>query len=226
MALPLLIFDMDGVLIDSEPIYHQFHPIFFRDYLGITLTEEEIDGFTGVSSLEIHTRYKALYNLPEPPQVYVEQEYALLMEHFAALEPLPLINGIASVLENLKIRGYRLALSSSNQRQMVDLCLRKSGLGSYFQNVLTGQDVAHAKPDPEIFLKQAEFFNEEPHRCVVIEDSTNGCRAARAAGMFLVGFENPHSGRQDLSLADWRLDGWLPNGLPAFLHLIEKRYAL
>ena len=224
MPLPLLIFDMDGVLIDSEPVYHAFHPVFFREHLGITLTEEEVDGFTGVSSLDIHTRYKALYHLPEPPQVYVQQQYAHLMRHFAALEPLPLLPGIEHVLQTLQQRGYRLALSSSNQREMVDLCLDKSQLRGYFENILTGQDVAHAKPDPEIFRKQAEFFGEMPERCVVIEDSTNGCRAAKAAGMFCVGFVNPNSGRQDLSLADWHLNAWLPDGLPAFLQLLETNF--
>lgn len=204
----LLIFDMDGVLIDSEIIYHAFHPQFFRERLGITLTPDEVDRFTGVSSREIYAHYIALYNLPEAPEFYVNQEYDLLMEHFAALEPFPVIAGIPALLETLKASGFRLALSSSNQRRMVQLCLRRSGLERYFENVLSGEDVPRAKPDPEIFLRQAQHFGLSPDDCVVIEDSTNGVKAAKAAGMFCIGFVNPNSGHQDLTPADWHISIW------------------
>ncbi len=204
----LIIFDMDGVLIDSEVVYHRFHPVFFKENLGITLTEAEIDGFTGVSSREIYTRYKALYQLPEDPETYVEREYDLLMEVFANLEPFPVIAGIPALLETLREAGFRLALSSSNQRRMVQLCLERSGLGSFFEHVLSGEDVPRAKPDPEIFLRQPAHFGLTPDDCVVIEDSTNGVKAAKAAGMFCVGFVNPNSGHQNLGPADWLVEAW------------------
>jgi len=207
-AKKLIIFDMDGVLIDSEVVYHRFHPVFFREHLGIHLMPEEIDGFTGVSSREIYTRYKALYNLPEEPETYVEREYDLLMGVFGSLEPFPVIAGIPALLETLRDAGFRLALSSSNQRRMVRLCLERSGLGDFFEHVLTGEDVPRAKPDPEIFLRQPLHFGFTPDDCVVIEDSTNGVKAAKAAGMFCIGFVNPNSGRQNLNPADWRVDAW------------------
>ncbi|MCY7350425.1 MAG: HAD-IA family hydrolase [Cytophagaceae bacterium] len=204
----LFIFDMDGVLIDSEPIYHHFHPVFFRERLGITLTNDEVDRFTGVSSREIYAHYKALHNLPETTDYYVNQEYDLLMEHFANLPELPPIAGIPALLETLRGNGFRLVLSSSNQRRMVQLCLKRSGLESFFENVLSGEDVPRAKPDPEIFSRQAVHVGVSPDECVVIEDSTNGVKAAKAAGMFCIGFYNPNSGNQDLSPADWQVDAW------------------
>ncbi|PQA60248.1 HAD family hydrolase [Siphonobacter curvatus] len=221
--MKLVIFDMDGVLVDSEPIYHHFHPYFFENHLGIPLTQEEVDGLTGVASREIYSRYKALYpnQLPNAPEVYVEQEYDLLMEKFAALEPFPVIQGIPELLTTLQEQGFRRCVSSSNQRRMVNLCLERSGLKSYFENVYNGEDVARAKPDPEIFIKQSVYFGVAPEECLVIEDSTNGCRAAKAAGMPCVGYVNPNSGNQDLSLADWKIDAWDTAGITKLLTILK-----
>jgi beta-phosphoglucomutase len=215
----LIIFDMDGVLIDSEQLYHHYHPVFFREHLGIHLTQAEIDGFTGVSSREIYTRYKERYpdQLPEEPTYYVEREYDILMELFGALEPFPVIEGIVALLDALRDEGYRLALSSSNQRRMVELCLDRSGLRPYFERVLSGEDVARAKPDPALFSRQTELFGVPPEACLVIEDSTNGTKAAQAAGMDCVGFVNPNSGNQDLSRAFWLVDRWTPDTIAALV---------
>jgi beta-phosphoglucomutase len=220
--MKLVIFDMDGVLVDSETIYHQFHPYYFSTKLGIDLSQEEVDALTGVASREIYRHYKALYpeKLPLEAEVYVEQEYDLLMVKFATLNPFPVIDGIPELLEILQQQGYRIALSSSNQRRMVDLCLRRSGLSTYFENVLSGEDVAKAKPDPEIFVRQAEYFGVPVEECLVIEDSTNGCRAAKAAGMPCFGFINPHSGAQDLSLADWKTDRWDQESISTLLQVL------
>jgi beta-phosphoglucomutase-like phosphatase (HAD superfamily) len=218
----LIIFDMDGVLIDSEQVYHRFHPIFFREHLGIHLTQAEIDGFTGVSSREIYMRYKERYpeHLPEEPTYYVEREYDLLMDLFGALEPFPVIAGVIELLETLRRQDLRLALSSSNQRRMVELCLDRSGLRPYFEVVLSGEDVARAKPDPALFRLQAERFGLSPDACLVIEDSTNGTKAAVAAGMTCAGFVNPNSGNQDLSRADWLVTEWTPETIADLLDRI------
>lgn len=215
----LIIFDMDGVLIDSEQIYHQHHPVYFRENLGIHLTQAEIDGFTGVSSREIFSRYKERYpeHLPQAPEYYVEHEYDILVELFGRLEPFPVIAGVVELLDALQVHGFRLALSSSNQRRMVELCLDRSGLRPYFERVLSGEDVARAKPDPELFSRQAEAFGFSPEACLVIEDSTNGTKAAQAAGMDCVGFVNPNSGNQDLSRSAWLVREWTPETIADLL---------
>lgn len=222
--MKLVIFDMDGVLVDSEPIYHHFHPYYFETQLGITLSQEELDNVTGVAPREIFGRFKTIYpdKLPEPAVVYVEREYDLLMEKFASLEPLPLVPGIAEVLATLQEQQIPMVLSSSNQRRMIELCLDRSGFRPYFQNILSGEDVPRSKPDPEIFLRQAAFYGVKPEECLVIEDSTNGCRAAKAAGMACLGYVNPNSGNQDLSLADWRIDSWNDASLSQLMTILNS----
>ena len=204
----LIIFDMDGVLIDSEPIYNEFYPVFYRERLGIHLTSDDLDAMTGVATTETFARYKTLYNLPETPEYYTRQAYDLLLDQFANLPELPAIRGITEFLKLLKASNFHLAVSSSNQRQMVQLSLKRLGLDAFFENVLSGEDVPRAKPDPEIFSRQAVHFGVLPAECVVIEDSTNGVKAAKAANMFCIGFMNPNSGHQDLTLADWHVTEW------------------
>lgn len=218
----LIIFDMDGVLVDSEHIYHRHHPVYFRENLGLSLTQAEIDGFTGVSSREIFSRYKGRYpdHLPHAPEHYVEHEYDGLMQVFGALEPFPVLAGVVNLLDALQAQGLRLALSSSNQRRMVELCLDRSGLRPYFERVLSGEDVARAKPDPELFSRQVEAFGLVPADCLVIEDSTNGTKAAQAAGIACVGFVNPNSGNQDLSRAEWLVTEWTPETIADLLERV------
>jgi HAD superfamily hydrolase (TIGR01509 family) len=110
--------------------------------------------------------------------------------------------GVVAFLDALKLNGYTLAIASSSLKRNVDLILGKLKLTAYFDFIVSGEQVTKGKPEPDIFLKVAEHYGLHPNECVVIEDSTNGVAAAKAAGMHCLAYFNPTSGEQDLSKAD------------------------
>lgn len=121
------------------------------------------------------------------------------MSGYERLEPIP---DVGKWLSWLKTQNIPLAVASSSPKALIELIMDKTGLGIYFDAFVTGEEVAHGKPAPDIFLHAAGLLGVEPASCLVIEDSRNGVRAAKSAGIRCVGYHNPGSGNQDLSLAD------------------------
>jgi HAD superfamily hydrolase (TIGR01509 family) len=114
--------------------------------------------------------------------------------------------GVEDLLNRLKSENATLAIASSSIKNNIDLILQKLNLVSFFDLVVSGEEVPKGKPEPDIFLKVSNHFSRQPQDCVVIEDSTNGVLAAKAAGMVCLAYYNPHSGKQDLSKADLIFD--------------------
>ena len=200
----IVIFDMDGVLLDSEPIYIAMNMKFFKE-LGADISLREYDGFIGVSATKMWAYVKEKAGLAPSVEELKETErelkYRTLKE--AALTP---TEGIVPFLDRLQQAGFTLAIASSGLKKNVHLILAKLGLGDYFDLVVTGEDVERGKPEPDIFLKVAAHYSRPPEDCVVIEDSANGVQAAKAARMACLAYFNPHSGKQDLSKADFIFD--------------------
>ena len=195
------IFDMDGVLVDSEPVYLQIHRQYFQN-LGIPSDDETIFKLTGLTAHRIFTDVKARHQLHGSVEELVENELDIIVKTFRELPDLQPVAGISELLEKLKLNHKHIGFGSSNTRNMVDLLLEKTGLTPYFEHTVSGDQVQEGKPSPEIFLKVAQLFGAKPEHCVVIEDSFNGVLAAKRAGMYCIGFQNPNSGGQDLSAAD------------------------
>ncbi len=200
----IVIFDMDGVLLDSEPIYIAMNMKFFKE-LGAEISLQEYDGFIGVSATKMWTYVKEKAKLAPTVEELKETErelkYKTLKE--TALTPTA---GIVPFLDRLQGAGFTLAIASSGLKKNVHLILAKLGLENYFNLVVTGEDVERGKPEPDIFLKVAGHYGRPVEDCVVIEDSTNGVAAAKAAGMACLAYFNPHSGQQNLSRADHIFD--------------------
>ena len=196
----LIIFDMDGVLLDSEPLYMAMNLNFFKE-LGADVSIEEYHSFIGISATKMWTHLKNKYKLEQTIGALKEQEREL--KH-ALLKETKLIAtcGIIDLLEYLKLHQYIIAIASSGLRKNIDLILQKLDIGQYFTYVVSGEQVVNGKPDPDIFLLVANHFNRKPEHCVVIEDSTNGIAAAKAANMFCIAYYNPNSGNQNLAKAD------------------------
>jgi HAD superfamily hydrolase (TIGR01509 family) len=114
--------------------------------------------------------------------------------------------GIVELLEYLNKSDIKTALASSSSIEVINIFISKVGLGHYFQQTISGDSVKRGKPDPDIFIHAAKELQEEPEDCIVIEDSANGVKAAKLAGMKCVGFRNANSGDQDLTLADMVID--------------------
>ncbi|MEG1432658.1 HAD family hydrolase [Eubacterium sp.] len=200
-----IIFDMDGVIIDSEGVYKKIEGEMYRD-LGIEMSQEEALMNMGMG---IHNWWKKLqvkYQLKEDPKALADQEVQAYLDYlFDDKQEKRFMDGIGESLAALSERGYRLGVASGSDAVAVDRVLAISGLQEYFTARITASDVVVCKPDPEIFLKAAEALEVTPGECLVIEDSYNGILAAKAAGMGCLAYTSAPEGMVDYSLADGRL---------------------
>lgn len=200
-----VIFDMDGVIIDSEPIYFEVEQQLFKE-VGLDLTREEHATYVGRSDLWHSVKEK--YQLDIDPEEITSEEkrrYLDILKNSFDGDP---IKGVPELIKSLDDRGVELVLASSSEMKNIELVLTKFGLIDYFDLRISGADLPTSKPHPEIFEKAADMAQTTPQNCLVIEDSANGVKAAKSANMICVGFRNPNSGNQDLSPADWIIDSF------------------
>jgi HAD superfamily hydrolase (TIGR01509 family) len=200
-VLTHVIFDMDGVIIDSEPIYAAVEARLFAE-LGIVVSDQERAGFVGIPERTVWAHLKQTRGLLPSVDELLTNARDLYAEHVTHHGPEPLVPGVAVLIHRLKSAGFRLAVASSSPPRTIERVCLAHALRPCFDVVVSGDQVARPKPNPDVFLRAAELLGSVPEHCVVIEDSTNGVRAAKAAGMTCIGFRNSHSGKQDLSMAD------------------------
>lgn len=195
-----VIFDMDGVLVDSEPIYREAARLEAAD-LGFTLTDADLDRFTGLAAERMWSELRGRFGLTEPIPALIEREVDRFLALIAGreLHPMP---GIPEFLTRLRQAGIPVAVASSSRRRVVERVIARLGLADILRVRIAGEDVTAGKPAPDIFLQAAARLGIPPAACFVVEDSANGVRAAGAAGMRCIGFRNPNSGNQDLTGAD------------------------
>ena len=196
-----VIFGMDGVLVDSE-VYHFAAEKLIFEKIGIDITEEEIHSFVGLAMNKFWERIKNKYNLEKPVQKLVEEDTIFRVNYFKTVGKIPPIEGAQELITGIKKEGLKTAVASSSHPDLIKTVLEASNLLQYFPVYLSGFQVKHGKPDPDIFLETASMLDVKPENCVVIEDSYNGVTSAKRAGMKCIGYQNPSSGNQDLSAAD------------------------
>lgn len=199
--LKTVIFDMDGVIVDTEPVHHFAYHQHFQQ-LGIEVTPEMYASFTGNSTRNIYERLKATYALPHDVNALIETKRSLFNEAFDLKEDLTLLHGVGDLIEELRTHDIQLILASSSAKVTIERVFRRFGLHSYFTHIVSGEDFPQSKPHPAIFNQAATFSNAPKPHCLVIEDSTNGIKAAKAAELFCIGYDSPHSKLQDYSEAD------------------------
>ncbi|WDZ55859.1 HAD family hydrolase [Paenibacillus polymyxa] len=221
-----VIFDMDGVLVDSEPIYFEIERSSFAHF-GAPMTEEEHHTYVGVTLESMWSQVLDRHQLSNTVEEALSYHRKNVMQTMIAHEGLVAIDGLERWLDWLQEKGIPVAVASSSPRALIDLIMEKTGLGRYFDIRITGEEVLQGKPAPDIFLYAAEQLGIAPAHCIVIEDSRNGVQAAKSAGMQCIGFHNPGSGRQDLSRADRRIlsydDLWaIKENLPFDEQLLAK----
>jgi len=196
-----VIFDMDGVIIDSEPVYFDIDKQMFEE-LNIAVSFEEHCSYVGTSSQNMWNAIITKHGIAEQPAELMRKEYSLYLEHLANAKDLQPIDGVVELIHELYKDNFKLVLASSSQMASIDIVLNKFKLDELFIAKVSGSELAHSKPHPEIFLRSARLIKSDPSECIVIEDSKNGVTAAKAAGMKCIGFLNPNSGNQDLKNAD------------------------
>ena len=158
--------------------------------------------FTGNSTKNIFERLKLQFNLPEEVNALVETKRNLFNDAFDSKEDLYLLDGVEDLIKNLHSNGMQLVLASSSATVTINKIFNRFGLHQYFTHIVSGEDFPKSKPHPAIFLKAAELAQTPVQSCIVIEDSTNGIKAAKAAGIYCIGYASFHSKMQDYSLAD------------------------
>lgn len=202
-----IIFDMDGVLINSEPLHFEFEEILF-DSLGITVDRKQHETFVGTTSKTMWTIIKKTHNPPFSVSELILKERSGFLVYLKNQKSLNLIQGIPELLDRLTDAGFILALASSSPHKLINYILSECNIDEYFPVRISGDDVINGKPDPDIFIKTAELTGIKPENCLVIEDSANGVGAAVKAGMRCIGYQNPGSGNQDLTAADLIIDSF------------------
>jgi HAD superfamily hydrolase (TIGR01509 family) len=206
-----VIFDMDGVIIDSEPLHHISQKKLTHK-LGFSLTETQAQQFIGTSSKNMWQTLKTQYELPQSVEELMEMG---LESYFDILDKTPIepIAGVRELIEDLHAQKIRMVLASSSERKSIDKVLKLFSLEQYFDCRISGAEFVQSKPHPEIFLTALHKTQSHPNQAVVIEDSTNGIKAAKAAGIFCFGYDNPNSPGQALHLSDRIIDSFLHPGI-------------
>ncbi|MBQ0116357.1 MAG: HAD-IA family hydrolase [Flavobacterium sp.] len=200
-----VIFDMDGVIIDSEPV-HKFAYYKHFEEMGISVSEELFSTFTGNSTKNVYQKIKDLFQLDFEVQEMVLRKRSLFYEAFDLKEDLYLIDGVEQLIKSLYDAGFDLILASSAAKTTIDRVFKRFNLDRYFLHKVSGEDFVKSKPDPAIFLHAASLSMHPKSACIVIEDSTNGIKAAFDAGIFCVGYISANTKKQDLSLASVIID--------------------
>lgn len=199
-----VIFDMDGVIIDSEPIHNRLMLKTFGHF-GIPFDERDFVHYVGTTNAYLFREMKQKYEVAASVEEMDSYQYNLLMETIPG-EDIEPVAGIPELLVDLKSRGIPAAVASSSSLALIELVTKKFNLQAYFAGYLSGEDLPRSKPDPAIYLLSAEKLGLRPAECLVIEDAALGVEAAKAAGMTCIAYRNPNSGAQDLSKADLVVD--------------------
>ncbi len=196
-----VIFDMDGVIIDTEPIHHH---AFFTQFaeLGIAVSDELYASFLGSSTRNVFQRLKQEFALAQEVPALLQRKRELFNQAFDTDAGLDLLPGVRALIQDLREHDVQLVLASSASKATIARVFNRFGLGPYFSHIVSGEDFVQSKPNPAIFLHAAELAQTPVSECIVIEDSANGVAAAKAAGIYCVGYASPHSAGQDLRLAD------------------------
>ncbi len=205
MQTPAVIFDMDGIIIDSEPLHARVKLLVFRHF-GIPFREEELKDFVGRTSKDMFSEVLAREGRGD-----IALEEIVRYKHEAYLRELeegavPVVEGTLPLIRRLHGEGKRLALATSSWDRVMEAVLDRFDLRECFDSVLSGSTLPRSKPDPAIYNLSAKRLGVEPAACTVIEDSASGILAAKRAGMQVVAYRNPNSGNQDLTLADRVVD--------------------
>lgn len=211
-------FDLDGVLVDTEPAFERA----VRELLearGLCLTPALADAMLGTTTVLAFENLVAHFRLSEPVETLARESIDRLFALFDA-EPPPLLPGVGDLLGRLERRGVPVAIATSSHREHVDRVLAPHRLLDRFGFVMTCEDVTCGKPNPEIYRKTAARFGHAPADMVVLEDSPNGLRAAKAAGARCVVIPHDRVPLHDIGAADAVVSSLAAEELSAILGLV------
>jgi HAD superfamily hydrolase (TIGR01509 family) len=186
MSFAAIVLDLDGVIVDTEQVWDRVRRAYVAEHGG-TWTDAATGAMQGMSSGE-WSRYlrDELGAAGEPAQISREVAAAVVAEVERAL---PLLPGAVDAIERLAT-AYTLGLASSANREVIDAVLRGAGIAERFAATVSSEEVARGKPAPDVYIEAARRLGVDPTACAAVEDSSNGLRAAHAAGMLVIATPN------------------------------------
>jgi beta-phosphoglucomutase len=195
-----VLFDMDGVLVDSEPFICQAAIMMFSE-LGIKVSPEDFIPYVGMGENRYIGGVAEKYKVTVDIEKVKDRTYEIYGEIvIGKLSPLP---GTHEFIQKCRKRGFKLALATSADKVKMEVNLREIGLSSdYFHAIITGLDVENKKPFPDIYIKAAKSIGLEPHECLVVEDAVSGIRSGKSAGCRCLAVTSSFDAA-DLREADW-----------------------
>lgn len=203
-----LLFDMDGLLVDSEPYWKVAEKAIFSGF-GLNLDDDLLRQVMGFRLNEVvaHWYHYQAWENPDfeaTEKAIIDYMAALLQQHAVALP------GVTESLSYAKEKGYKIALASSSSMRLIEVVTQKLGIKDYFDLCFSAESVDYGKPHPAIFLEAARILGSNPSECLVLEDSINGMIAAKAARMTCVVVpEEINRSNKKFELADYKLESLL-----------------
>ena len=196
-----VIFDMDGVIVNSEPLHKKAYYNMFKDF-KLNVSESLYESFTGKSTYSICEQLCLKFNLSITPYELVNSKRKHFKYIFENDKSFKMIDGAFELIKDYYKNNLKLVLASSASMLTINKVFEKFDLDRFFVAKISGADLKQSKPNPEIFLKAAKISGHNKKDCIVIEDSTNGIIAANSAGIFCIGYKSKNSINQNYSLAD------------------------
>ena len=195
-----VLFDMDGVLVNTEPVHFRMWREAFRNR-GLEVGYEVYKGCIGTTDGYLMDLIWDHYGRDFRGDKKLLEERMAIEERMPKEESFPEMPGVREMLQRLYEAGFLLAIASSSPVSRIEAAVDHIGVRQYFSLLNSGENVARSKPAPDIYLDTAEKLGVMPAECIVLEDSGNGSTAAVSAGMVCVGLDNPDSGNQNLEKA-------------------------
>ncbi|NHN24456.1 HAD family hydrolase [Flavobacterium jejuense] len=196
-----VIFDMDGVIVDTEPVHHYAYQQHFVE-LNVSVSDDVYATFTGNSTRNVFQKVKELFQLEHEVEELILRKRHLFNEAFDSKPDLYLIDGVEDLIKDLFANGIQLIVASSASKSTINRVFTRFNLHQYFSHIVSGEDFPKSKPHPAIFEHAASLSIHPKENCIIIEDSTNGIIAAKGAGIYCIGYNSENSKNQDLSIAD------------------------
>lgn len=197
-----IIYDMDDLMINSISLHERVTDKLLQTY-GHRLSdlpEDVLSSFIGIRVIDICRKIINYLKLNVDLESFYHERSALFIRSVRdEIDPMP---GLQKSLKLFKSNNFLIALTSSGTKEYIDIILDKFNIRDYFDAIISGDDVAKGKPDPEPYLVTCQKLNLNPTECLVLEDAANGIASAKAAGCHCFAIKNPHTPPQDLSQAD------------------------
>jgi HAD superfamily hydrolase (TIGR01509 family) len=199
-----VIFDMDGVMIDSEPLWEKTERILLGQK-GMEYSPTYRDKIVGLNQSDSGSLLKETFNLPETVEEIITGRIEILLGLYE--KELELVPGLLPLLKELRESDFLLTLASSSPLRVINFVLDRFSLREFFSVVVSGEDTPFGKPHPDIYLHTAKRLGVEPDKCVAIEDSINGVKSAKRAGMFCIAVPDERLNQKEFQIADLIVDG-------------------